>query len=276
MAHAVFILSTGRCGTQWLAAQVSRHYGEVYRVEHEPLHNRYCPRRMLAFRTPEELGVEDAAPILEHVESIERTLEQKNYIECGHPCWSTLPYFAERFRGRVRFIHLTRHPIPTAFSWLTHGAYELPLLPHLQQKVLLTPFDPGVTFTEYRERWPSMSPFEKCLYYWAEVNAFGLRVAKSIQAPWLRASFENLFGADALKTVFEFLELPINDDVVAARALKIDEFNYMTLARPDLNVLANHPRVIAVARELEYDALNPPVDTLELFQRYTGTPKHRP
>jgi hypothetical protein len=270
MAHAVFILSTGRCGTQWLAAQLARHYSDVYRVEHEPLHNAYCPRRMLGCGSSKELGCADAAPILEHIESIERTLEHKHYIECGHPCWSTLPCFAERFHGRVRFIHLTRHPIPTAFSWLTHGAYEPPLLPHLQEKVLLSPFDAGVAFTEYRERWPALTPFEKCLYYWAEANAFGLRQETQVGAPWLRVSFESLFDGNALKSLIEFLELPVKDEVLAAKAANIDQFKYLTLARPDLSLVARHPRVIGVANELGYDASNAAVSPSQIFQRYMG------
>lgn len=269
MAHAVFILSTGRCGTQWLAAQLARHYADHYRVEHEPLHNRYCPRRMLACRSPQELGAEDSAPILAHADIIERTLERSHYIECGHPCWSTLPYFAERFRSRIRIIHLTRHPIPTAFSWLTHGAFQPPLLPHLQAKVLLSPFDTGTSLTEYRERWPSMTPFEKCLYYWAEVNEFGIRQEVPIHTPWLRVSFENLFGADALKSVLEFLELSPVDEVFAARALKVDEFNYLTMSHPDLSLVAKHPRVLQIAQSLGYDALSPG-EVCSLYNRYLG------
>ncbi|HLX62428.1 MAG TPA: hypothetical protein VKX17_14215 [Planctomycetota bacterium] len=270
MSFAVFILSTGRCGTQWIASQLSQHYGELYHVEHEPLHNAYCPRRMLGCRSPDKMGGEDSASILAHADCIEHHLEKKNYIECGHPCWSTLPYFAGRFRGRLRIVHFVRHPIPTAYSWLTHGAYQPPILPHLQMKELLSPFDAGISFPEYRERWSAMTAFERCLYYWAEVNAFAHRFEARPGAPWLRISFERLFNSDALTQLLWFLKLPPKPELVAAKSSKIDAFHHVTGTRPDFSVIEKHRRVLEIARALGYDPVKLDSDATELYRRYTG------
>jgi hypothetical protein len=35
-----------------------------------------------------------------------------------------------------------------------------------------------VLFPGYRELWRTLAPYEKALYYWAEVNAFGLRLQR--------------------------------------------------------------------------------------------------
>lgn len=41
-------LTTERYGTQWSATNLQAAYGELAVVEHEPLHDRYYPRLMLA------------------------------------------------------------------------------------------------------------------------------------------------------------------------------------------------------------------------------------
>jgi hypothetical protein len=268
MNFAVFVLSTGRCGTQWLAAHLQRTYPDRFQVEHEPLHNAYAPRRTLTARTMADLAPEAAEQVLAHVEGIETCLMQRGYLECGHPCWSTIPALADRFRGRVRVVHLVRHPVPTAFSWLTHGAYQPPILSHSPEKVLLSPFDPGIRLTEYRERWEGLTPFEKCLYYWAEVNLFGLAQQEILEAPWLRLTYEELFFAEGLERLLKFLELPLADTLSVAKAESVDRFRYLTTARPDLDLLARHPQIIEAAGEFGYAAEE--IDSAALQRRYRG------
>lgn len=268
MSFAVFVLSTGRCGTQWLAEHLPHSYSDRLQVEHEPLHNFYYPRRNLLARTLGDLDAEAAEAILPHVEEIETCLTQRSYLECGHPCWSAILALADRFRGRIRVIHLVRHPVPTAFSWLTHRAYEPPLLPFLPTKTLLSPFDPGVRLPEYQERWEGLTPFEKCLYYWGEVNLFGLAQEAALGVPWLRLTYEELFYADGLERTLEFLELPPAEPLMAARAESVDRFHSLTPQRPDMNLLGSHPRIIEAARAFGYDAEE--IDLAALQRRYQG------
>ena len=44
---ATFVISAGRCGTQWLADTLGRHYADLAEVRHEPIDHKYCPRLML-------------------------------------------------------------------------------------------------------------------------------------------------------------------------------------------------------------------------------------
>src|ERR1051325_8576039 len=187
-----------------------------------------------------------AAFIDEHVADVERVLAVRDYVECGHPLWSSLPYLLRRFAGRARVIHLVRHPVPTALSWLTHTAYIEPFAKHVPVKVLLSPFDRGVHYASYRERWPSLTPYEKSLFYWLEVNAFGLRVEQQTSAPWLPVRFEALVRGDALPRVLEFAGARGRD---AATPGMVDRFHY--IADPvDPRLIEQHPDVMSVARTL--------------------------
>lgn len=266
MHHATFVLSTGRCGTQWLAATLAEAYPGRITVAHEPLHARYQPRQALR-------GAGDASPqaqppevVLRHADAIEAGLLTRPYIECGHPCWSTLPWLADRFRGRVRIVHLLRHPVPTSYSWLTHQAYQPPLLPHLAEKVLLSPFDEGVRFGEYRERWPQLTPFEKCLYYWAEVNAFALDLQSRLDLPWLRLRFEDLFQAEGADQLLTFLGLPPSDHMFGRRQDRVDAYRWHVPALAGGEALSEHPRVIELAAQFGY-ALDA-IDEAALARRY--------
>src|SRR5262249_42648763 len=153
MRGPTFVLSTGRCGTQWLARFFRENLGDAATVTHEPILDSWS-------KHPEDVDV--------HLRFIDDTLKRHGYIECGYALWKSIPFLIDRFAPDVRIIHLVRHPVPTAWSWLTHRAFCEPLLPHLPEKVLLSPFDEGVQFSQYRERWSSMSPYEKALYYWLE------------------------------------------------------------------------------------------------------------
>jgi hypothetical protein len=263
---ALFVLSTGRCGTQWLAEVLGAALGGRAVVRHEPLGDDYAPREMLgAGDDPASVDPELAAFIDEHADEIEQTLATRDYVECGHPLWSTLPYLLRRFAGRARVVHLVRHPVPTAFSWLTHTAYTEPFGKHTPVKVLLSPFDEGVHFTSYRERWESLTPYEKALFYWLEINAFGLRLEAHASVPWLRIRFEDLARGDALVRLLDFAGAEVRD---VPRPGMVDQFRYITDAWADPRLIEQHPDVMEVARVLGYDPLA--FDAAKLRRRYCG------
>ena len=83
MTSALFVLSTGRCGTQWLADVLSATLGDRAEVQHEPLGEDYAPRQMLGAGADPDPELADF--IDEHLEAIERTLATRDYVECGHP-----------------------------------------------------------------------------------------------------------------------------------------------------------------------------------------------
>lgn len=264
MNQALFFLSTGRCGTQWVAEVLADAYGERALVSHEPLGDDYAPRMMLAARDPARLDPESRDAVMAHVEEIERTLAERHYVECGHPLWSTLPYLLDRFAGRARVVHLARHPVPTALSWVTMNAYTAPFAQHLQERVLLSPFDEGTHFTDYRDRWDSLTPYEKCLYYWAEVNAFGLRLQERTATPWLLLRFEDLADGQ-VQRLFDFAGTTANANAVRGAR---DKFHYLASVWSDPGLIEQHPVVMDLARRIGYDPLA--FDTVKLRKRYCG------
>lgn len=247
MNKAYFILSTGRCGTQWIANYLKENCSDIFCVEHEPLDNEYNPRKMVNFPNEAEISEKVKA----HLEGIKKILKTKNYIECGHPVWSTIPYLIKELNENIAIIHLVRHPVPTAYSWLTHQAYCQPILSYLQEKVLLSPQNEGVIFSKYKTFWKDMNPFEKSLYYWLEVNAFALQLEKVQTVPWLRLKFEDLFYSNGLAKLLDFLMVKSLPKLQQNSV--IDKFHYITDAWYDWRSVFNHPDVVKIANQLGYN-----------------------
>lgn len=266
MNFAAFILSTGRCGTQWLAKALADAYPDRLAVEHEPLHAGYEARKTLRYTAAAHPAPQLPPQVVDHMARIEGRLATLPYVECGHPAWSTVPLLAARFHGRVKVVHLVRHPVPTCWSWLTLQAFQPPLLPHIAPRTLLTPFDDGIRFPEYRARWDTLVPFEKCLYYWCEVNAFALALQSRLDAPWLRLRHEDLFRGDGLDQLLGFLQLPPRESILHRRGAVIDDNRSVLADREDWRIIREHPRVVAIAQQLGYDVAA--VDETALERRY--------
>ncbi len=264
MSAAVFVLSTGRCGTQWLARFLGLNLGERATVTHEPIHAAWSPREMLGARDPGNLPPRLREPIDRHLQSIRDVLRGRTYVECGYPLWSAVPFLIETF-APVRIMHLVRHPVPTAWSWLTHRAFCPPLLPHIAEKTLLSPFDGGVQFPEYRRRWSAMSPFEKSLYYWLEVIAFELHLRAAGTTTWLTLTFDEMFGGEAQRRILEFVTASKFESGPESLG-SIDEQHALTEQQVDPREIENHPAVMRVAAELGFDPLS--FDVQRLRERY--------
>ncbi len=266
MNTATFFLSTGRCGTQWLAEYLNHICKENTVIEHEPLHDRYYPRIMLGSRDLEAVG--NAAEIISHCSRIEETLKTTSYIECGWPTWGAIPYLLKRFEGRIKIVQLVRHPIPVACSWVSHRAFCPPLIPEysFQEKILASPFDQGSSFPQYREKWHTMNPFEKSLFFWAEVNNLGLKLDKETDTPWLQARFEDLFHGNALPDLMSFLGLTMPENREEALKKTKDNFHYLCDSWWNPLDIQKYPEIMKIATQLGYDPLT--IDEEKLRSRY--------
>jgi hypothetical protein len=269
MTEATFVLSTGRCGTQWLSKNLAAHYGDLLAVVHEPHHREYLPRRLLGIADPRQWPT--IRLIDGHIAAIERELAARSYVECGWPCYGALPYFAKRFAGRMRVVHLVRHPVPSAASMVTHLYYhDRP--DGLTEKALLTPTDAGAALPDYAGRWAGLSRFEKCLYFWGEITLLGLRWERELGVPWLRLRSENLFGGDGLDRLLDFLGVPRRPPIYAERNTQFDAYVMGTRVRLEAEAqsIGDHPRIVELARQLGYDPLA--VDAQRLKARYEFDP----
>lgn len=266
MKYASFFLSTGRCGTQWLARNLGQVFPDRAVVAHEPLYIQYMPRWLLGLGDP--LDAHSSGLIRQHMENIRRTLEIRDYIECGWPCYGAIPYFAHQFDGCCRVIHLTRHPVFTASSMVTHRFYgQRPVDDGFTEKALLTPFDEGMRFPEYREKWNSMQHFEKCLYLWAEIHGYALDLEKRLGVPWLRVKFEDLFCENGINQLLDFLGLPRRPAIYEKAGHVFDAHSHRADHGWDIATIRNHPVIVNITKQLGYASLD--VDVNGVRRRYS-------
>lgn len=268
MNTATFFLSTGRCGTQWLARNLRAVVGEAATIRHEPIYLDWWPRQLLGLGDPARL--EDSAPLQRHLAYIDDTLRQRPYVECGWPCYGAVPYLLRRYAGRVRIVHLVRHPLSTAWSLTTHNWYSFPpRFKFIAERGELSPFDAGTRLTQYRQRWETLSAFDRCLYFWGEIHSLGLALEAESGVPWLRLRYEELFpGGEGLAPLTAFLGL--GDAVLLRQRLeqREDRVSFQASGRPESGGLERHPELAALARRLGYDPAAAPEP--DLAARYAA------
>lgn len=259
-------LSSGRCGTQWLASVLERMYSDVAVVTHEPIGPAYRPRR--AFRAPDATErVLRVDAVREHVRSIERILETKSYVETGWPSCVAIPLFLERFGERFKLVQLVRDPVPTAMSLVTHGFFA-GRDDDWATEAMLDPASPGVVQTEYAERWPALSPYEKCLFAWTEIHLYG-EALRELSVPMMTIRTEDVVGpTSALRDLIAFLGLPDRSLPAGAAAEQIDSYRFQAPDPVDWRQIFDHRRTVALAATYGYawDAL----DESALERRYRG------
>jgi hypothetical protein len=261
----VVFLSSGRCGTQWLAATFAELYGGSVVVEHEPLGGRYSPRRF--FRS-----YADAEAILELSEvaaHVERIASSDYYVETGWPAHAALPMLAARFPDRLRVVHLTRHPVPSALSQLSHNTWPGGPPHELNKLAVLRPTDPNVFQPQYAQGWQQLTSFEKCLFWWTEVHMLGLEFpARRSEIPWVRVQSERLLAGDRmeLSKMLELMELDWDERWVVRAGRMIDRWHHQTDRVFDPQLISHHQQTLHTARQLGYEPLN--VDRAALDRRY--------
>jgi len=248
--NVVFFISTGRCGTQWLASTLSKFYDDVAVVTHEPLGPHYEPS---TFFRHFELGLDELreriSPLREHLENIQRVVDQDKltYIEVGWPIYGVLPSILNHFaktigEDRIRLVHLVRNPVDTALSFCNGKWYEkegeevtkddegrAAVLIKYMKVHQLNPYKDNVFHKqEYQARWSSMDALEKCLFLWLEVNRYAQEVFERFpHIAHHRVRFEDLVNGEnnensALHTLSRFLDLPQREHIERAADTRVD------------------------------------------------------
>lgn len=258
----IFFLSTGRCGTQWLQKALAATYPDAAVVTHEPIRGAYAPK--LNLRAYDKLDELLSSPeVSGHLSFIGETLKSKTYIETGWPCYPALPLFIDRLDGRVRVVHLVRHPVFVAMSLATHKVYE-------QQgwisRAALSPFDQGVVQKELADDWVRMGMYEKCLFWWTEINLFALELKgrlPNIEFSFVR--YEDLFDPDTptLENLIRFMGLAYDPSIEEFRLKQMDR--YHRKAPPvDWKLIFKYERTVALAEQFGYefkDLSTPQIET---------------
>ncbi|NWH08309.1 MAG: hypothetical protein HXY22_06630 [Alphaproteobacteria bacterium] len=249
---AYFFYSTGRCGTQWLTRHLAAAMGGTAEVVHEPIGMGWAPR--LALRHG------DLGALRREMPQVDRHLDHicagvasgRHYVETGWPALGWYPYLSELLGAEFRWIHIVRHPLFVAASLQTHRYYDETRTDDLPALGALTPCDPGVLRSDLGPDWAHLSAFEKCLFQWLEINAYGIELAcQPSLAPLLRVRFEDLFGEDnnALAQVHTGMGL----SAPGARAAVFDQYRLPGINPLRAESAALWSRVGALAGELGYE-----------------------
>jgi hypothetical protein len=265
----VAFLSSGRCGTRWIASGLRELYPGLD-VEHHAIGPLYKPRRYFRrYEDPE--AILEVPEVARHVERIERS--DHPYVETGWPLFAALPLLADRLEDRLRIVHLTRHPVPTALSHLAHQFYAGSRRDDGYTRfATLGARDPGVSQSFYASSWDQLSPYERCLFWWTEVHLFGIEFpGRDADVPFMRIKSEEIMSGsrEAIERLLEFMDLPW-DPAWLSRDRVIDRWHQHADRYVDPLQVHRHPTTADVARELGYDISH--LNAGELEARYRGQP----
>lgn len=269
-APVIVFLSTGRCGTQWLTENLRDLYPGIG-VQHEPVGALYSPRRYFRhWTTPEAvLEVPEVARHLGEIESHDHL-----YVETGWPVLGALPLMVRRLPSRLRVVHLTRHPVPTALSHAVHNSYADSARDDPYTRLAtLGPTDPHVFQPHYAQRWDELTGYEKCLFWWTEVSLFGLELERlHPEVPFLRIRSEELLTehSGTITRLLRFMELPWDERWTERTARIVDRWHHHTDQTLDPRLIYRHPLTCRVAEQLGYDVGE--LDLSALRTRYVGRP----
>ena len=251
---ATFFISTGRCATQWMSDKLSTHYHDVAVVKHEPFQVDYKPRFYFnAYHRKEEIAFSQV--IEEHLAFINKTIQDFSYIETGWPVYGALPFIISRLKGRVKVVHLYRHPIRVAASLATKNVYSQG---DWSDAVAISPSDYGVT-QGYLEghQWDSMSQFEKCLFWWTEINQFALDLKRDFESiPWLTLKYEEVFSKNSkseLRRLVNFLSLPERESFFNSLSQRTDNYSSKSQKPINIHAVEKYPKVFKLMDKLGYE-----------------------
>jgi hypothetical protein len=254
MQSATFFITTARSGTQWLCETMRKAYPDLVVAEHEPIRYAYAPKRCL--RNPAALAALRVEPaVRQHFDRIHDVLRYKSYIEVGFPAFAAALLLATEFGTRLRLVQLVRHPVRVAASIVTHQWFDPGRRDDIKADIAPAPTDAGVRLQHYRERWANMSPFEKALFYWAEVHLYGLEIQDELPAvPFLQLAFEDLLAPGAARErLAAFLGVPYRSAWNEAPARRIDYHRLETTHTIDRSEVHKHPEIVALAERFGYD-----------------------
>lgn len=209
----VWCLSTGRTGTQTLAALValSPHVA----ARHEP-----APKLFRLSQLAYESGSPDIeVPVFSEAVHLARphlTAERaRAYVETSPQLAFLGPALLSAFPSSY-FVHLTRHPVAVVRSGLRRDWYA----GNRNDDVRIRPRADAIS-----GQWAGWSQIRKIAWLWAETNRTIAAFLDEIDAGrWIRVKSEELFAgeADALRALYEMVGAPVAsqsaiDDVLSAQ-----------------------------------------------------------
>ncbi len=251
-AAVVMVLSAGRCGTGWLGRKLEAVRAPL-RIADEPIGPLDAPRRFVR-RYDDPEAMLEVPEVSRHLDAIQRARDP--YIELGWPLYPVLPLLAVRIPGRLRIVHLTRHPVPNAHALLARRLYAGSARDDAYTRLaVLGPEDPNVFQPGYAAHWERLSPYERCLFAWTEVNLFGLELPGRLEGvPVLRVRAEDMLAGDreTLSRLLGFIGAPWDERWLDRAGVPADRWPQPGAGAIDPLEVHRHPATAETARELGY------------------------
>jgi hypothetical protein len=258
MKEVVLFVTTGRTATHWLARTLSSLYSDLAIVIHEPISWHYMPNRFFRQydRIEEQLNI---PKIREHIEHVKCNTKEKTQIDVDWMVCSAIPVFVEVFGPRLKVIHLHRHPVFTALSLLTLNWYQPQFYAqqHTWRDVCtFEAFFPGTIHKRFADIWSDLTPYEKCLFHWAEINAYAFELQdKFPEVPFYRLKTEDMLDGSSgtLRSLLEFINLPYRLGIEDALSKVVDPLHHKAHIGFDWRYIYRHPEVVELAERLGYN-----------------------
>jgi hypothetical protein len=254
----VLAITTGRCGTTFLQRTLSQKFAGPHDfVTHEYLrqnitkvgpYHRVFNERSLELAQSYQIG--------DFLRICAENANKGVVADTGWTMRSLIPLLAHQFPDRLRVLHIHRHPIQVAASFAVMGSYSV----NQSKNWALDPFDKSAAYPEFQGRWKKMTPFEKCLYMWLEINSAAFEFVRLnpyipvMQVPSIRLFSDKVF----LSEIAEFCGFQTNKNRTSQKSsVKKNKLMQMSLeTRPidsEWSAYLHHPEVIKLGESLGYD-----------------------
>jgi hypothetical protein len=211
----IFVLSTGRVGTQTISALINLCPNFI--AYHEPSPKLYGLSKLAynKYIKNQNLDLFKEAFLTARRKLLNYSLKAgKGYAETSPQTTFLAPVILESLPN-VRFIHLVRDPRNVVRSGMNRCWYD----GHPADKIRIIPLQD----TEAGRQWESYNSFQKNLWLWTETNKWILAFSSRLPSEKIiLIHSENIFGAhpETLKKVFNFSGSPVPPQRKLLRVLR--------------------------------------------------------
>jgi hypothetical protein len=202
----IFVLSTGRVGTETLSALLNLSPNILSLHEPHPLLYKLAKNAYQNGMSGCESVWDDAVMSL-RVDLFESALSSGvGYVETS-PQATFLAPAINRMIPDVKFIHLTRHPATVIRSGMRRAWYA----GHPADATRITP----LAASETCENWPGMTPLAKIAWLWSETNRWICEYTSKLpEEKHIFLKAEDIFNGDinVIKKLYEFCSSEYPDE----------------------------------------------------------------
>jgi hypothetical protein len=256
MKPIVLTVSTGRCGTTFLEKTFKLNFDSPNNwISHEHLKQNITNvgvyHRCFSGSCVDEMANDAIRDLVNHWLRISQT---GPVVDFGWTMRSLIPYLQRKAGPQLKILYIHRHPIEVAASYKLIGSYSI----YNSPQWAITPWHPRAQYPQFQDRWKGMTPFEKCLYLWLEVNAAALELQEQYSnLGFLSIKSDLLFkNNDTLESIAKFTGF-YQEGIDIKRSGEKNRRQLFLLERRPVEAewinYKKHPEVISLGDKLGYN-----------------------